>query len=777
MVKKMLISLKRNWFLFLVVTFFLSAIISFEVISNTSRAEKALTEVSNQLTTMANLKAVQIQNWRSERIIDGQTIQTDKVFSDDINLLMQDPSDYQVIKKSLDRLRTLLLDPNYSSIFLVDGNGVEVLHVGEIDDKPRTNIIDNISVIDVTREIQISNLYSADNDTVKMDLIVPVFLNGDQYQPILGYLVYLITPDVVLYPLIQSQPTTFNTAETLLVRKEKTDVVFLNELRFKAGTALELRIPLSEIQVPAVMAVNGATGIVKGNDYRSVPVMAYIIPIVGTDWKLLAKIDLDEIYLPIRQQLVTTILTVLFLIIAGIVSVSVLWRRQSATITKGLTVSEKLRKSLQEKYSTLFNQANDAILLLEENGKIIEANVQAVKMYGYTQNELLKLSISDLRDETAKPAIPIDMEHVKNGSVNIFETIHKRKNGKLFHVDVSSRYLSIDGKGFFQSLIRDITDKKNAEEDLRLSELALKKAQAVSHVGSWIWKLRTKNVEWSDEMFSIYGLDKQNFRSDFLEIINTTTARQDLERITRLINDGIKNKELFSYEYRIFRPDGSERDIWTEVGEYSTNDAGEVISLSGITQDITEMKATERELRKSENLLQRIYDLLPVGLWITDEKGKLIRSNKMVKEIWGKDILVGIEDFDVFHGRRLPSREEIQPDDWASVHTIREGITVRDEMVEIDAYDGNTKTILNYSTPIFDDSGQMEGAIVLNLDVSELRKAEELLSTQLDELRRWNLATLGRENRIRELKMEINKLLVETGRDPIYQSVMDDENE
>ncbi|EKD88129.1 MAG: signal transduction histidine kinase, partial [uncultured bacterium] len=73
--------------------------------------------------------------------------------------------------------------------------------------------------------------------------------------------------------------------------------------------------------------------------------------------------------------------------------------------------------------------------------------------------------------------------------------------------------------------------------------------------------------------------------------------------------------------------------------------------------------------------------------------------------------------------------------------------------------------------------GQMEGAIVLNLDVSELRKAEELLSTQLDELRRWNLATLGRENRIRELKMEINKLLVETGRDPIYQSVMDDENE
>jgi len=71
----------------------------------------------------------------------------------------------------------------------------------------------------------------------------------------------------------------------------------------------------------------------------------------------------------------------------------------------------------------------------------------------------------------------------------------------------------------------------------------------------------------------------------------------------------------------------------------------------------------------------------------------------------------------------------------------------------------------------------LEGAIVLNLDISELKKAEEQLSAQLDELRRWNLATLGRETRIRELKMEINKLLIECGNPPKYQSVMDDEHD
>ena len=776
MVKKFITEIKRNWLLFLFIIFFIVSIISFEAITNANRTQKTLTEVSDQLTTMAELKAVQIKNWRSERIFDGQAIQIDVEFSNDIALFLQDTSDYHLIKKCRDRLRTQLLDPNYSSIIVVDQSGKELLHVGEIDDKPSTYIADQIIDMDMTRKIQLTNLYETANGTVKMDMIIPVFLTGDEKKPILAYLVYLITPDAVLYPLLQSLPTTKETAETLLVHRENDVVVYLNKLRFKNNTALKLTIPLSQAEVPAVKAVKGITGIVKGVDYRSIPVLASIVPVEGTDWKLIAKIDLEEIYLPIRQQLFSTLLTAFFMIVAGILSVNVLWRKQSANITKGLSVSENLRKNLEEKYSTLFNQANDAILLIEENGRILEVNAQAVKMYGYSKDEFLSLSVKDLREESLQSEIPSDMEQVKNGSVTIFETTHKRKGGGLFRVDVSSRYLSIDGKGFFQSLVRDITEKKQAEESLRLSELALKKAQSVSHVGSWVWHLQGNRVDWSDEMFSIYGVDKQNFQSDITEIIKTTTHQNDLERITQLNNNGIKNKELFSYEYQIVRPNGEVRDIWAEVGEYSINENGEVISLSGISQDITEKKVAERELRKNENLLQRIYDLLPVGLWITDDKGKLIRSNKMVKEIWGKDILVDIDEFQVFRGRRLPSGETILPDDWASVHTIREGITIRDELVEIDAYDGKTKTILNYSTPILDDDEKMEGSIVLNLDITELKKAEEQLSTQLDELRRWNIATLGRENRIRELKTEINSLLVEIGKEPKYRSVMDDDH-
>ena len=900
MLKRMLIGLKNNWLLFVIVAFFTISIISFEVISNNYRTQKTLSEVGTQLTTLAELKAVQLQNWRSERINDGQIIQTDVDFSNVIRSIMQDPSDQENIKKCMESLRPLLADPNYSSILLLDDTGEEILRVGEIGDKPGDLDIGG------NPEIQMSSLHKASDGTVQMDLVVPIFYSGDQHQTLLAYLIYIINPDVIVYPLIQSLPTAYNTAETLLVHKENTEVVFLNELRFRKETALELRIPIDEAQNPAVMAVNGITGIVNGNDYRSVPVLATIVPIEGTDWKLIAKIDMEEIYIPIRQQVVSTTMVVIFLIIIGVASVVFLWRRQSASITTGLSISEKRMRNLQEKYSNLFNQANDAILLIEENGKILEVNDQAIKMYGYTREELVNLSISDLRDEKSKLAIQSDMVKVKKGATNIFEVIHKRKNGELFRVDVSSKYLTIDGKGLFQSLIRDITEKKQAEEKLKESEerfrtmfeqaaigvalietetgryldinkkycdfigysknemlgfsfsdvsvpedakrnheknarllsgeindfsmekryirkggeivwgqltvsplwkqtenpsthihiamveditkrkqaevtlkeseANLKKAQKYAHIGSWLWNIKTNRLEWSDELYSIYGLDKSDFQSNSDEIIAKTTHPDDVERIIQLNKEGIKEKRLFSYEYRIVRTDKKIRDIWVEVGEYTEDENGEVISLSGITQDITDKKEAERELRKSENLLQRIYDLLPVGLWITDEKGKLIRSNKMVTEIWGKDILVSEAEFNVFKGRRLPSREEIKPDDWASVHTIRDGVTIRDEMIEIDAYDGKTKTILNYTTPILDDDGKKEGAIILNLDITELKKAEELLSAQLDELRRWNLATLGRENRIRELKAEINKLLIESGKEPIYKSVADDDN-
>ena len=142
------------------------------------------------------------------------------------------------------------------------------------------------------------------------------------------------------------------------------------------------------------------------------------------------------------------------------------------------------------------------------------------------------------------------------------------------------------------------------------------------------------------------------------------------------------------------------------------------------TEDITERKQAEEALRNREGLLQRIFDILPVGLWFADKDGKLLRGNPAGVKIWGAEPKVSLSEYGVFKARRLPSGEEVAPDDWALAHTIRDKVTIVDELLEIDAFDGKKKTILNYTAPVLDAQGDVQGAIVVNQDITE-RKHDE----------------------------------------------------
>ncbi len=151
--------------------------------------------------------------------------------------------------------------------------------------------------------------------------------------------------------------------------------------------------------------------------------------------------------------------------------------------------------------------------------------------------------------------------------------------------------------------------------------------------------------------------------------------------------------------------------------------------------DVTEKTILGHNLKERESQLQKIFEVLPVGLWFADKDGKLIRGNPAGIRIWGAEPKVAPSEYGVFKARRLPSGEEVAPEDWALAKTIRDGVTVSEELLEIDAFDGKKKIILNYTAPIFDEKGGLYGAIVLNQDITASKEAEMELERNYEILR------------------------------------------
>jgi PAS domain S-box-containing protein/putative nucleotidyltransferase with HDIG domain len=145
-----------------------------------------------------------------------------------------------------------------------------------------------------------------------------------------------------------------------------------------------------------------------------------------------------------------------------------------------------------------------------------------------------------------------------------------------------------------------------------------------------------------------------------------------------------------------------------------------------LARSLSEYKLAECALRKSEHLLSKIFDILPVGLCITDKNGKIVNSNQKCKEIWGIETLAGLNQYSTFKAWRTDGKK-VTPKDWALNYTINSGKTTLNEILEIESFDGKRKTVINSTAPVLDEDGKVEAGIIVNVDITEQNKAKNLI--------------------------------------------------
>jgi PAS domain S-box-containing protein len=260
--------------------------------------------------------------------------------------------------------------------------------------------------------------------------------------------------------------------------------------------------------------------------------------------------------------------------------------------------------------------------------------------------------------------------------------------------------------------------RKRIEVALAEKELRLREAQAIAHVGSFHWDVSADEVVWSDELYRIYGLEPG--KSDITYKTYLEHVHPDhREQVGRVVEQALTTRESFEHEYRIVRPTGEARWIFTHSRPIFDAD-GNLTGMQGVCQDITDRKLAEETLRESEERARRtLVEQMLAGVVEGDEDGNFVMVNQRFCDITGytEAELLGTPVYVITH-----------PDDSPRCAELYQRLLETGESFVMEKRyrrkDGSYVWVHTNVSPIHDAQGAIEKAVAVVIDVTDRKRAE-----------------------------------------------------
>ncbi len=674
------------------------------------------------LRIIGEMKVEQVVAWRAERERDAAAITGSRLLSDELKLWLKVPSE-DSRSAILAELRTLVVYDGYDDAYVVSPDGAIVLSysgaTGRLDEYALPALREALE----TGRPVLTDLHSgASRDTPHLSAIAPVLpvLRAEDNGAI-GAIVLITDASRELFPIIRTWPSESRTAETLLVRRDGGDVLFMNDLRHQPGAALKLRFPATTSELPATRVLSGEWGFVQGRDYRGVEVAAVVLPVPGTEWAMVAKEDASEVFAAWRFRSA--------LILAGITALAVLlaahailfWQRAERSRFEKLYRSEKRLRESDERYGVMMRSIADGVVSTDVEGRVETLNPVAEMLTGWTDSQARGRPMEEILHIVDRHS----MEDIEGLSERVLregdligipdEALLISKNGSEKRVaGGASPMLGADGQTMGAVVVfQDISERERAREVQSQSDERWRAYVERAPHGVFIANERGEFLEVNPAASRITGYSPEELLSRGIRGVSPSEDRENsLRAFKEMRETGEVNADL-----RFLHKSGGTR--WIAFSGVKLSDT----RYLGFARDVTDRREAEMDARRSSSMLERVFDVLPVGLWFADREGTLLRGNPAGVRIWGSEPHVSPSEYGVFKARRLPSGEEVGADDWSLLRAVRDGETVTDELLEIEAHDGKTRIILNSTAPIFDDVGVIQGGIVVNQDITDLEKA------------------------------------------------------
>ena len=443
-------------------------IVSAGVFYYRGHAKSFRAEVERQLSAIADLKGGQLVHWREDRLGDAAVFYDNANFTGLVERYLRSPSDEDARVRLETWMRHLTESYRYDRISLYDAAGI-----GRLEIPPASMPVQGLpaewtSEVVHSGDVTFRDFYRDELDRrIHLSVLVPI-LGEENARHVTGILEMRIDPDQYLYPMIGRWPVPSLTAETLIVRRDGDGSLFLNELRFQKGTALNLRVSLDNVQMPAVKAVLGQEGIVDGIDYRGVSVIAAVRSVPDSPWFLVARMDVSEAYGPLRERGRETVGVIAALLLGAGAGVGLVWRHQRARhYRERYHAAEALRGS-EEKFAVAFHSKSVLMAIMTIDGTYVEVNESATTFLGFTREELIGKTDLDLgiqADPEAQSQLRRTVQQA--GEIHNVETRLRAKDGTPRDGLLSVETIRIRGEPHWLSIITDITELKKAQNQVR----------------------------------------------------------------------------------------------------------------------------------------------------------------------------------------------------------------------------------------------------------------------------------------------------------------------
>ncbi len=683
----------------------------------TAQRSRIESEKRAEMAAIADLKTGQIANWRQERLSDASFILRNRDIAGQIRRLVANPSDKKSRAETESWMRAMWGNGQYGCMHVLTPGGRSLLTVPEADTIRPQPFGDRLSAIAAHHAVEFTDLDLDRTGRPYLQLIIPVYASNGPVAPVSGFVTLVVDPFRILYPLVRSWPIPAPGSDAVLVRRDGDSAVVLSDLADGSLRVLATRYPLTAENLPEAMAGRGEEGVMEGVDHRGTAVLASIRHVPQSPWFLVCEGTTAEAYAEIRSAGVYTLVIVLLLIVAAAVTVLLLWTRRQSAYERAQQAGEVTRQLMVERYDVLARYANDAIILFTDSGRIDDVNERAVTLYGYAREEFRHLNAAALRANGDRVSFDAMLRIAREENGRPYEEVHVRRDGVRFPVEVSTRVVDVTGGLFFQSIIRDISDRRQAEDRLEQSERRFRAMFEQSGVGMAEVTPDGKFLLVNERFCRFVGYTRDELRRmDFGAITHPDDLARNRQEIALLVSGEVGSLVT---EKRYLRRDGSV--VWVRVTVALVRDAaGAPDFIVSVVEDIGQQRDAEEALRASEAKYRSIFESITDVYYRVNIDGAVELVSPSVKA------LLGYTPAEL-QGGRAPAFV-VHPEEWRGLldRVARQG-AVPDVEITLRRKSGEELIVSVSARGVTDAQGRLVGYDGLLRDITERRRSEEQL--------------------------------------------------